>query len=73
MKKHLAPGVSQPLEGIPPALGLWLQTALDSSVILGGLLSTESPVQNDDSLSGDQDSDDGQGDRDEDETSTELV
>lgn len=60
-------------KGVPPALGLWLETALDSGLVLGGLLGLESPVEDDDSLSCDEDGDDGQSDRNENKTTTKLI
>lgn len=61
------------LEGVPPALGLCLESALDSRLVLGCLYRVESSIEDNDTLSSHQDSDDGQGDRDEDETSAKLV
>jgi len=61
------------LQGISPTLWLDFLTILDPSLVLRLFLYVQSLVENDDSLSSDQDCDDGQSDRDEDQTSTKLI
>lgn len=61
------------LQRVSPTLGLGFETPLDPFVVLGSLLGVESSIENDDSLSSDEDRDDGESDRDEDKTASELV
>jgi len=61
------------LQWVSPTLWFDLLTILDSSVVLRLFLNIQSLVENDDSLSSDQDSDDGQSDRDENKTSSKSI
>ena len=65
--------VLRTLQWVSPSLWLDLLTILDSSLVLRLFLNVQSLVEDDDSLSSDQDSNDGQSDRDEDQTSTKLI